>query len=162
MKEFGDLASFAAHLGTMAAATDRSLHHGLKKVAVVIEKRAETKFGHYQTSVGPFSAWAPLAEATKADRVASGFTPDDPLLRTGSLRDSIGHQVSHLEAIIGSPDDRMVWQELGTDKIPPRPVLGPAAVESKKEIERIVAGAAVSGLLGGDVMAGALAKTYEG
>ncbi|MEF3066304.1 hypothetical protein [Pandoraea apista] len=162
MKEFGDLMSFAVHLSTIATAVDHSLHRGLKKVAVVIEKRAEAKFGDYQTSVGPFSAWAPLAEATKADRVASGFTPDDPLLRTGSLRDSIGHQASHLEAIIGSPDDRMVWQELGTDKIPPRPVLGPAAVESKKEIDRIVAGAAVSGLLGGDVMAGALAKTYEG
>lgn len=162
MKEFGDLLSFATHLGAMAAATDRSLHQGLKKVAVVIEKRAEGKFGTYQTSVGPFGAWEPLAESTKADRVASGFTPDDPLLRSGSLRDSIQHQVSHLEAVIGSPDARMAYQELGTDKIPPRPVLGPAAVESKKEIEKIVAGAAVSGLIGGDLMAGALAKTYEG
>lgn len=162
MKEFGDLASFAAHLGAMATVVDRNLHQGLKKVAVVIETRAEAKFGDYQSGVGPFSAWAPLAESTKAERVASGFTPDDPLLRSGSLRDSVEHQVSHLEAIIGSPDERMAWQELGTDKIPPRPVLGPAAVESRREIERIVAGAAVSGLLGGDVMAGVLAKTYEG
>ncbi|AVF41503.1 hypothetical protein AL486_18725 [Pandoraea apista] len=162
MKEFGDLMSFAVHLSTIATAVDRSLHRGLKKVAVVIEKRAEAKFGDYQTGVGPFPAWSALAESTRADRVALGFAPDDPLLRSGSLRDSVQHQVSHLEAIIGSPDERMAWQELGTDKIPPRPVLGPSAVESKIEIEQIVAGAAVSGLLGGDVMAGALAKTYEG
>jgi hypothetical protein len=37
----------------------------------------------------------------------------------------------------------MVYQELGTDRIPPRPVLGPAAYKNKDKIERILGEAVV-------------------
>ena len=41
--------------------------------------------------------------------VAKGFTPDDPLLRTGQLRDSISHQVQGLDAVVGSTSEVMVY-----------------------------------------------------
>lgn len=146
MKEFGSLAQFAAHLVALEAGVALAAHHGLKKVAVEIERTAKSEFGEYQPAVGGFGAWSPLAEATKADRVRKGYTPDDPLLRSGKLRGSVSHEVSWLEAVIGSDSDVMVYQELGTSKIPPRPVLGPAAERNKDTIERILGGMVAKGI----------------
>src|SRR5205814_4154762 len=108
---------------------------GLKKCVVAIEATAKAELGTYQGAVGPFDAWAPLAEATQQDRVAKGFTPDDPLLRSGELRDSISHQVEGLTAVAGSTSDVMVYQELGTPEIPPRAVMGPAGMSNRAVIE---------------------------
>lgn len=148
MREFTSLGSFGAYLLEAAAREAVALEVGLKKAAEHVEKVARAEFGEYQAAVGSFPAWAELAPATKADRVAQGFSENDPLLRTGELRDSIGNRVSGLEAEIGSDDDVMVYQELGTETIPPRPVLGPAAVRSEKAIQRILGEAALLGILG--------------
>lgn len=85
--------------------------------------------------------WAPLSENTlhgftKYGRYIPGkielgyvghVSATDPLLRTGALRDSIGMYVQGDEAVIGSPLDTALWQELGTVRpdgaIPPRPFL---------------------------------------
>jgi phage gpG-like protein len=86
--------------------------------------------------------WAPLSKATlegftlKSGRYIPGkielgyvghVSSTDPLLRTGALRDSIGMYVQGYEAVIGSPLDTALWQELGTVRpdgpIPPRPFL---------------------------------------
>lgn len=45
--------------------------------------------GHYQTATGPFGSWPELADSTKADRVRQGYTENDPLLRSGQMRDDI-------------------------------------------------------------------------
>lgn len=149
MKEFSNIAGMIAHLAAMEAATSLALHHGLKKCAVAIEKTAKSEFGVYQGEVGAFAGWAPLADATQAARVALGYTPDDPLLRSGELQRSVTHEIDGLEAVIGSDSDIMVWQELGTDKIPPRAVLGPAAIRNKELITRTLGRAVAEGLLYG-------------
>ena len=149
MKEFSSIAGMVAHLSTMAAAQALTLNRGLKECAVAIEATAKGEFGHYQPEVAPFAGWVELAERTKADRLALGFTEDDPLLRSGALRDSVSNQVSGLEAVVGSTSDIMVYQELGTDKIPPRAVLGPAAIRNKKLIIKTLGHAAAEGLLYG-------------
>ena len=149
MREFAHLGEFVAHLATMAAAETLALHRGLKKCAVAIEATAKAEIGHYQSDAGPFLGWVELADSTKEDRVRKGFSENDPLLRTGELRDSISHQVGGLEAVIGSTSDIMVYQELGTEKIPPRAVLGPAAVHNKKLIIKTLGHAAASGLMYG-------------
>lgn len=149
MREFAHIGEMVAHLATMAAAETLALHHGLKKCAVAIEATAKSEIGHYQGEVGQFAAWAPLAESTQADRVAKGLTPDDPLLRTGKLRESISHHLDTLEAVIGSTSDVMVYQELGTAAIPPRAVLGPAAIRNKQLIMNTLGHAAAEGLLYG-------------
>ncbi|MFC3109932.1 hypothetical protein ACFQAT_08160 [Undibacterium arcticum] len=149
MKEFAHLGEMVAHLATMAAAETLALHHGLKKCAVAIERTAKQEIGEYQGEVGPFAGWVELADSTKADRVAQGFTENDPLLRSGKLRASISHQIHGLEAVVGSDSDIMVYQELGTEHIPPRAVLGPAAIRNKELILKTLGKAAAEGLLYG-------------
>ncbi|HHA1936229.1 TPA: hypothetical protein ACOEP6_004741 [Enterobacter ludwigii] len=122
-----------------------ALEAGLEVVARTIEEEAKEEIGVYQPAVGPFDAWAPLAESTKADRVRQGYSEDDPLLRSGELRDSISHRVMGLAAVVGSTDDKAVWQEYGTDRIPPRPFIGPAYVKSFHKITEMVGFAVMKG-----------------
>ncbi len=161
MKEFDSLASFASHLLAIEASEALALHHGLKEVAQAIEKTAKEEIGHYQPAVGPFPAWAELADSTKADRTRQGFSENDPLLRTGELRDSISNTVGGLEAVVGSNSDVMVWQELGTKTIPPRAVLGPAAIQNEDKIKEILGKAAARGLLGGTSMPAGLGYDFD-
>lgn len=148
MKSFGSLAHFAAHLVKLEADVAMAAHHGLKQVAREIEKTAKSKFGVYQQVISDFDAWEPLTEATQADRVRQGYPPNEPLLRSGSLRNSVNHEVRGLDAAIGSKSDVMVHQELGTVKIPPRPVLGPAAIQNRRKIKKLLGQATASAMAG--------------
>ena len=153
MREF-DLLGFADHLLVMAHETHRELVHGLEASAKLVEKTAKGEFGEYQPHVGRFNEWAALAPSTLEHHAAMGAN-DTPLLVTGTLRDSVKHAVSreHLEAAVGSADERMIWQEIGTERIPPRPVLGPAAVRNIEHIERLLGRAAARGMLYGSGLA---------
>lgn len=148
MREYS-LAEFAGKLVELQAAEVVALHHGLKRVAAMVEKTAKAEIGEYQSSVGSFPAWAQLADSTEAQKAANGYPMDAPLLATGAMRKSIQHQVSGLEAQIGTNDEKMIYHEFGTSKMPPRPVLGTAAFRNKKKIEQILGHAAVTGLLAG-------------
>jgi HK97 gp10 family phage protein len=142
---FGSMGQFAEHLLTAATAEAIALHNGLEKCAKLIEKTAKAEIGHYQPAVGPFQDWAELADCTKDNRTRQGYTENDPLLRTGELRDSITHETAGLEAIIGSTSPVMAYQEFGTPSIPPRPVIGPAAFRNKAKIQKIIGLSAISG-----------------
>lgn len=147
--DFGNLAQFAAHIIGQEIATLEALGTGLEVVAKHIEDTAKDEIGQYQAEVGPFPAWAPLADSTEAEKERLGFPLEAPLLRTGDLRESIRHEVSGLEAVIGSDSDVMVYHEFGTSKMPPRPVIGPAAVRSESVIKDVIGAATVAGLTGG-------------
>lgn len=64
------------------------------------------------------------------------------------MRDSVHREVSALEAVVGSDEDKAVYHELGTDKIPPRPFLGPAVLHCEEKMKRVLGGALVTGILG--------------
>ena len=145
-RAFGSFLDFAVHMAEAAVAVRVAEHHALDRAAAIIEKDAKARIGSYQDAAGPFAAWAPLAESTVADRVAKGFTPDEPELRTGQLRDSISRQVEGLEAAVGSTSEVMVWQELGTEKMPPRAILGPAAFDNREKIEKALGHAVLHAL----------------
>jgi hypothetical protein len=83
------LGELAEALETHSAAAVVATRTALKEGAEIVKVKAQDAIGHYQEAKGDVPAWAPLSDATKADRVAEGFTEDDPLLRTGELRDSI-------------------------------------------------------------------------
>jgi hypothetical protein len=104
--------------------------------AATVQKRAKELIGSYKNP-----AWPQLAESTQADRERQGFPADEPLLRTGELRDSIGAFVEMHgaggRAVVGSNDPVAEWQELGTSRIPPRSFLLAAALDSEKEIARM-------------------------
>ncbi|MDR9052058.1 MULTISPECIES: hypothetical protein [Burkholderia cepacia complex] len=149
VKTFTSFGAFATHLMEATAKQALALNRGLNEVAQRVEDTAKAEIGHYQPGVGPFQAWAQLAESTKADRVAHGFTENDPLLRSGELRDSYEHQVHGYVAIIGSKSKIALWQELGTSRgIPPRAVLGPAVIHNHPVIMKILGGATVAGIMG--------------
>ena len=133
MKEFG-IGEFAEHLVKLSVGGAVLTDHMLEYAAEKIEKAAKDKIGEYQPQAGPFGAWAQLASSTMDDRERKGFPEDEPLLRTGELRDSIEHNIGFQEAHIGSNSPIAEYQELGTDKIPPRSFLGGAAFEEAPKI----------------------------
>ena len=74
---------------------------------------------------------------------------DEPWLRSGALRESVGAQAEGLQAIVGSSDPAAAPQELGTARMPARPFLAPVAAGMGEEVARAV-GAAVAAALRGD------------
>ncbi|PTR05283.1 MULTISPECIES: HK97-gp10 family putative phage morphogenesis protein [unclassified Novosphingobium] len=133
--DFDGLGSLAAHFERIAAqAAAAEAHNGLEKAASLLADKARDAIGEYHDAVGPIPAWEPLADATKADRVAQGYPEDEPLLRSGELRDSIGHEVSGNTAWVGSTSDLAPFHEFGTSRMPPRPIFGTALYENISEV----------------------------
>ncbi len=145
MATFGDV---AARLAAMAAAMKESQAEVLEEMATRIQERAKEKIGVYQDEVGPFRSWIQLKQSTQRERERHGYTPNDPLYRTGDLRDSIKKAIYGSFAVVGSDSMIAVYQELGTHgvgvdpetgyHVPPRPFLGPAAYESKEWVGEVV------------------------
>lgn len=159
---FNSLGELAIHLVEAQAHMVLSLHHGLERASKLVERTAKSEFGVYQPQQGPFPAWAPLAESTLERKEADGSAPpDNPLVHSGDLRDSIEHEVVGHEAVIGTKDPLMVFHEFGTSKMPARPVLGPAAFRNKEHIKRILGEAMVEGLLGGESIHPSLGYDYD-
>lgn len=164
-REFSSLTSFCLHFATLELAVHKAEHHALEKVARLIEANAKSRIGHYQGEEGGFPAWADLADSTESEKAKLGYPVDAPLLREGDLRDSIEHEVNgslrHLEAIIGSKSDIAEYQEFGTDRIPPRPFIGPAAFSQKHKIQKILGEALIEGLVGGESIHKSLGYDFE-
>lgn len=171
MKEFSDMASFAEHLLKIAAAEELAIKRAVSHCAHIVEKEAKAEIGHYQEQAGPFIAWQELSENTLHGGYANGIhypgkielgyaTEDEhnPLLREGEMRDSIGTTISAdgMEAQIGSNSDIALWQELGTEHIPPRSFLGGAMARKTDEILKILGEEVVTALVGEEVVGGAL------
>ena len=134
MREFKSFGAFAAHLVKLASTGQEVTHHMVKAGAEEIKKTAQGEIGFYQTDIAPYPDWAPLADSTEAEKVRLGYEPDAPLLRTGEMKESIEATVEKNEAVVGSNDEKLKYHEFGTEKMPPRPVLGPAAHFSSPRI----------------------------
>lgn len=150
--EFGSFGDFSKFLDTVVQANLAKIP-ALELAAQVVEKAAKEEIGTYQRSnLGDFPAWEELTKYTKEERVRLGYTENDPLLRSGELRDTISHDtdVSGLEAVVGSTDQRLVYLELGTKWMAPRSVLGLAAWRSRKKIVNLIGNITVAALLNVD------------
>ena len=73
---------------------------------------------------------------------------DEPWLRSGALRNSVGAQADGLRAVVGSNDPAAVPQELGTAHMPARPFLAPVAAAMGEEMARAVGAAGGGGVAG--------------
>ena len=71
------------------------------------------------------------------------------LARIGALRDSISHETHGLEPVVGSDSDVMVYQEMGTQSIAPRPVLRLAAARKGRDVVKIAGDGVVAKLISG-------------
>ncbi len=71
------------------------------------------------------TAFAPLAVATRADRVRKGFPAARPILkRTGTLRDgAMIKSITDQEVVVENPVPYAVFHQNGTRKMPKREVL---------------------------------------
>lgn len=150
------LALVEAEVGMLEA-----LHHGLVKVVEKIEATAVAEIGVYQDAAGPFPEWPLLADVTEDEKARMGYPADAPLLAAGDLRDSFGHEVEGLTGIVGSTDPVLIFHEMGTSRMPARPVLGPAAFRNKESIEKLLGAAALVGLIGGERIHSALGYDME-
>ena len=136
--EIYTLEGFAAFL-THCGEKGKQNHLGLEICAQIVEATAKEEIGEYQGEVGAFPAWEPLVESTVEEKERLGFAPpDNPLMRTRALQESISHEVENDEARIGSDSEIMVYHEFGTSKMAMRPVLGPALVRNLEIIERVL------------------------
>ena len=138
------LLGFVAHL--------KNIEHDYHKVGPrIIEQACQMVAAAARRAIGrEHEMWPALAPATIADRVKKGFAANEPLLRTGQLRDSIQWTTSAngLEGAVGSNSPIAVYQELGTSRIPPRSFLVSSAISMEEKIHRM-AGRAVVAVLAG-------------
>ncbi len=153
MKSFDGIAAFIRHLAIMQATIPAAEKDWLTAAARIVQREAKAELGTYQrANTGPFGPWPELADATKRERAEKGFSENEPLLRTGALRDSITVAVRGHEAAIGSESEIAVYQELGTtgsagssmwgkvgrQHVPPRPFLGPAGFRKGEEAAKLI------------------------
>jgi hypothetical protein len=125
---------FAAMLERAAVKTKVEIEIPVEAVMVAAENLAKESVGTYAFG------WPQLAESTQDERVAKGYSANDPLLREGDLRDSIEHQVEATfegaEGTLGSSSMVALYQELGTSRnLPPRPFLSEALMRSAPLLE---------------------------
>jgi|SRR5579859_3228208 len=146
MPALGNFEDFALALGQVEARLPEEIHRSLSEIGEVVETIAKQKIGEYQAAASSpqgtgWGAWPQLAEATQADRVAQGYTPNDPLKRSGEAQQSIEYRVDGETVAVGSDDPNLLYAELGTVTEPPRPSVGPAMGESMgRNLETIADG----------------------
>lgn len=118
-RAFPTLDAFVSHLATLPRAVREAQRRGAEAAGAELERHAKALVGTYDAQ----PRWPELAESTKADRVRRGFSANEPELRTGSLRNSIGHRADDHGVTLGSTSPIAPYQEHGTSSIPPRPFI---------------------------------------
>jgi hypothetical protein len=109
----------------------------IRKACEMVCEEAKRVIGTYDYN------WPQLSPATLAHKFFN-----TPLLETGEMRDSIEWTAHGLEGHVGSNNDKAVWQELGTSKIPPRSFLVGAAQHMEDKIHKMAARAVMAVLAG--------------
>ncbi|WP_019091750.1 hypothetical protein [Komagataeibacter europaeus] len=144
-RKFNTLDGFIRHLRERVQPNiEHAVHRGVQDGADLIKTETKVQIGHYLDGSEPGLPTAPLADRTIDDRIRKGFSPDEPGLRTGDMRESYGTRVSdaglRVEASIGSDDIKAVVFELGrmeqNNYQPPRPELSVAAFRNEQKVAR--------------------------
>jgi hypothetical protein len=143
-------------LGALADALERAAitaldaaRSGLLEGAELVKTAAQECIGQYQPAKGDVPEWAPLSPATQDDRVAQGFSADDPLLRTGALRDSIEVKPVEPDAVLVGVFDPEVeviakamefgYHNVRANRIvPPRSFIRGTAFEKSPEVVSLI------------------------
>ena len=126
-------------------AKTKAIQHDLQELGpAIVAKACEMVCTEAKRVIGEgYDFWPALKPETLARKMMA-----TPLLETGELRASIEWQSHGLEGTVGSNNDKAVWQELGTSRIPPRSFLMGAAQHMEDKIHKM-AGRAVMAVLAG-------------
>jgi hypothetical protein len=135
------LGDFAAHLLTIDADLEVAREAAVVKGCQIFQKEAKAVIGTYKEGYN----WPQLAPATQEDRVSKGFPANEPLLRTGSLRESIEwtapvYEGEEVCGYVGTNHPVAKYQELGTSKIPPHSFIGGASRAKEHEVVNAMEG----------------------
>jgi phage gpG-like protein len=136
MKKFSSIAAFVKHMEGNLLRADAARSIGLRDASHFLAVRTADALGTYQrANVGPFTPWAELADSTKERRVKHGYTENDPLYASGTLKFSIESATDNLRtAVVGTNDEKAEWLEMGTPKMPPRPFFGLTAWRYREQV----------------------------
>jgi len=123
----------------------KAIDHDLKEVGhAIIVRACQMVCDEAKRVIGEgYPEWPALSPETLAHKMGSG-----PLLETGELRASVEWNASGNEGFVGSNNDKAVWHEFGTSRIPPRPFLMGAAMRMEDKIHAMAAKAVVAVILG--------------
>jgi hypothetical protein len=98
-------------------------------------------------------SWPPLRQATIDDKtylasVGKSAPPMNPLLRTGTLKDSIEGGAIGLMGVIGAGDPKMAFHEFGTVFMRPRPIFSLILMRELPRLEMVFDQLAVDLIMG--------------
>jgi hypothetical protein len=137
MGSLDDLARHLKLLERKAAVLPREV---ATVVAPVLAENIRTVMGDHMKLVD-------LAPATQAERLREGFTANDPLVRSGELRDSVMPEVVGLFgaefAAAGSEDPVSGYLEFGTLTIPARPSFELGLAETELVARKVAENASI-------------------
>jgi HK97 gp10 family phage protein len=148
-REFDGVLAFAEHLLKIEVGLAVIEHRAIGTALTILERDMVEQIGEYQDSVGPYPAWATLADSTEDEKARLGYPLNAPLEREGDLKASFSHEQSGDEGVVGSTDPVMEYHEFGTSKMPPRPVVGPALERNRDRIEHMLGHALIEAVIGG-------------
>lgn len=115
MKRLSSLADLADHLDATAFKVGVAPFETAKITAPVLAQSVKDVFGHDPPL-------ATLAESTQIERANLGYSPNEPLVRTGETRESVESIAVFNLAATGSTDPLARCAEDGSPNRPPRPV----------------------------------------
>jgi phage gpG-like protein len=137
---FLNLAAAAAHFHELKHDLDEIGPEIIKRACIMVWTEARRVLG--TEGYG----WPALSPETLAHKTQSGM-----LKETGGLHDSIKWSSEGNEGRVGSDDDKAVWHELGTSRIPARTFLVGAAMVTEPAIHAMAAKAAMAVASGGSL-----------
>lgn len=144
MKTYESFGALARALERAAARLPETYATAMAAGAESVKQEAQARIGHRQPG------WQELADSTLAEKARLGYAgvplpggdgDQNPLLRTGGMRDSIKAESSEAGFVVGSADEVLAYQELGTARMPARPVLGPALLNTAPALTEVLGGA---------------------
>jgi len=129
---FPNLAAFAAFMPRVIVAEKFADVAGREAVAITLARRVRERIGT------PEKLPPPLAESTQVRRVKMGYTADRTLYASGVLHKSIGWEhVSLRRTVVASSDEKAIYHEFGTSRIPRRSFLASTVAAEEAELFEI-------------------------
>ena len=129
---FPSLAAFAAFMPRVIVAEKFADIAGREAVAITLARRVRERIGT------PEKLPPPLAESTQKRRVKMGYTADRTLYASGVLHKSIGWEhVSLRKTVVASSDEKAIYHEFGTSRIPRRSFLASTVAAEEAELFEI-------------------------
>jgi hypothetical protein len=134
---FSSPLAFAAHLMVVQRNMVMVEHAIVARACELIAAEAKRVIG-----VG-YDDWPALKPETLAHKFYN-----TPLLETGELRASIEWNSHGNQGFVGSDNDKALWHELGTSRIPPRSFLAGAAQHMGPQVEKMAGRAVFAAVMG--------------